>query len=145
MLGLLIGAMPMLAAQAQLDLRVPRDAIKNRPSESSLDLDLIRSDPIATAYIEGVSRKIEQAIFAWPQSDAGERRYGTVPILIVINADGSLTDVRPVAGRPRDPKLTSAAIKAVNSAAPFSAPPAALLRNNRTVQFIRAFGFEKKQ
>lgn len=99
------------------------------------------SDFTVSTYLDGVAKKIEQVMFAWPRSELGQRVYGGVDMVFIIAQDGSLVDVYPRSASREKTVLVETASKIVRIAAPFAPPPQALLKGHKSVQFCRYFKF----
>jgi TonB family protein len=84
-----------------------------------------RGDGDMPGFLRDLSGRIARRV-AFPDEAARASRQGTVVLRLVLAADGGLRDARVVAGD-ADDVLRAAALRAVESARPFPAPPAGVL------------------
>jgi TonB family protein len=91
-----------------------------------------------------LAQKLAKTHHEYPVDNLGRRIYGTVTLVIVIGEDGALLDAsyrRVIPNNAREPLLGNAAVKWVQLAAPFSAPPREIMRGQASVEIRKYMAF----
>ncbi len=117
---------------------VRQEAVSHTPE----NLDRRNRDFEVSTYIDSINQKISRFVFSLPKSDL--RDYADKPILLtlVIDEDGVLLDAYPKNGQ-GDTNSAEFAIKAVNLAGPYPAPPSTIIKLRKSVQFTIMFRITK--
>lgn len=128
-------------ASLEAQLREKREEYAKRPRKRTLTA-LSTKASVDAAYLDGWRRKVE---------NVGNSRYGelalggltgSLRLLVAVNADGTIDDVRILESSGSE-KLDAAALRVVRLAAPFEPFPKAVRENADVLEIIRTWRFEK--
>ncbi len=129
-----------------LNLTLPKDDLKTELRIFSIDFN--DRTPATSFVIEQIVKRIESsAVFVpRPRSNSGERIYGSVKVAITIHKNGALMNIEAGAGGladSADQLLAEAAIKIIESAAPFAPMPIEYFPGSDAIRFMRTFEFHR--
>jgi protein TonB len=126
--------------RAELELR--RQEYAERPRRYTLTSTSAK-DTIDTAYLSAWRARIEAiGNQHYPQEATAAGIYGTLRLLVAINPDGSINDVR-ILRSSGEPILDAAALSIVQLAAPFEPLNARMRERMDVLEVIRTWQFQR--
>ena len=126
--------------QAQLDLR--RQEYAKRPRRYTISSASTREDRDAL-YLDNWRKRIEAiGNLNYPQQASAQGIYGTLRLMVALNPDGSVNDIR-ILRSSGERVLDEAAVRIVRLAAPFEPFPPAMRANVDVLEIIRTWQFHQ--
>ncbi len=131
-------ALEIASLQAQLSAK--EQAYAKRPRKQQITAISARASRHA-AYLNAWRTRVETlGNRNYPQLNI-DHLYGSLRLLVAVNANGTLAEVRVLKSSGRD-SLDRAAIRIVQQAAPFEPFPTAIRRDTDILEIIRTWKFE---
>jgi len=126
--------------QAQLDLR--RQEYAKRPRRYTISSASTREDRDAQ-YLDNWRKRIEAiGNLNYPQQATAQGIYGTLRLMVALNPDGTVNDIR-ILRSSGERVLDEAAVRIVRLAAPFEAFPPDMRANVDVLEIIRTWQFHQ--
>lgn len=126
--------------QAQLDLR--RQEYAKRPRRYTISSASTREDRDAQ-YLDNWRKRIEAiGNLNYPQQATAQGIYGTLRLMVALNPDGTVNDIR-ILRSSGERVLDEAAVRIVQLAAPFEAFPPDMRANVDVLEIIRTWQFHQ--
>lgn len=126
--------------QAQLDLH--RQEYAKRPRRYTLSSASTKENSDAL-YLDNWRKKIEAiGNINYPEQAASQSIYGTLRVLVAINPDGSVNDIR-ILRSSGERVLDEAAVRIVQLAAPFQPFPPTMRSKADVLEIIRTWQFHR--
>ena len=130
----------LASLQAQLDLR--REAYAKRPRRYTISSASTQKSRDAM-YLDNWRKKVEAVgNLNYPAEASRNRIYGNLRLLVAINPDGTINDVRVLSSSGFD-VLDNAAIEIVNLAAPYAPFPDDMRQEVDILEIIRTWQFQQ--
>lgn len=126
--------------QAQLDLR--RQEYAKRPRRYTISSASTKEDRDAL-YLDNWRKRIEAiGNLNYPQEASAQGIYGTLRMMVALNPDGTVNDIR-ILRSSGERLLDEAAVRIVQLAAPFEPFPPALRADVDVLEIIRTWQFHR--
>jgi protein TonB len=129
-------------AELRAQLELHREDYAQRPRRYTLT-SIAPKDEADTAYLNQWRERIEDmGNRHYPAEATAAGIYGTLRLLVAINPDGSVADVR-ILRSSGEPVLDAAALRIVELSAPFTPLPTELRQRADVLEIIRTWQFQR--